>query len=440
MRRALGVVWGAPVMIAWMAVAGCDEPFQPLQESDRNLSIFGALDAATDTQWVRVMPVRPTVLTTSDPLGVTVTLEHSATGRIVELRDSLVQFFGRNVQDAISLFTHNFWTTEPIEPGETYSFRVAKPDGGSAGATVPIPGEYPVSVTYSAFDGAIADVRVTEIDYLGLVLFRHHVPLDCVDWPGPPFYLGVAFPVGLPNSGVFRVRVSSFLDPRIQLPCEIVKTDLFVVASGSPWPADLEYDPAALGVLTAPQNVENGVGFLGGILSKPIPWEPCTVEPPSGSGCELTYDPTSATLAGTVTDAATGNPILGAELRLTEIGADPTPPTRNRGSTDREGSYEIGAVPVAVEQVFRVSHPSHCTPDPLSPFAFLDHVDTLTALTPAARTTLDVALERNPACVGVQLSGSTRKPSSRAASASRSSKVTISAPLPGPAQTRAAAR
>lgn len=398
MSRAPGVVWGASVMLAWMALAACDEPFQPIQETGRDISIFGALDAATDTQWVRVMPVRPTLFTTSDPLGVTVTLEHSATGRTVELRDSMVRFIGGISVDTISLFTHNFWTTEPIEPGETYHFRVSDPDGSSAGATVPIPGDYPVSVTYSAFNDQLADVLVSGIDYLGLVLFRRHLPLDCVDWPGPPFYFGVAFPVGPPNSGVFRVPVSSFLDPQIQLPCEIVTMDLFVVASGSPWPAGLEFDPAALGVLMAPQNIENGVGFLGGILSKPLPWEPCTVEPPSGSGCQLTYDPTSATLMGTVTHAATGNPIPGAELRLTEIGIDPTPPTRNRGSTDGEGSYEIGAVRVDVEQVFRISHPGRCSQDPLSPFAFLDHVDTLTALPPAARTTLDVTLERNPAC------------------------------------------
>jgi len=47
------------------------------------MSVFGALDASADTQWIRVTPLRHTVLASPDPLGSTVTLERAGTGKTV---------------------------------------------------------------------------------------------------------------------------------------------------------------------------------------------------------------------------------------------------------------------------------------------------------------------------------------------------------------------
>jgi len=74
--------------VAW----ACDDPFLPLAESEVQLSVFGYLDAAADTQWVRVMPIRPLALTSPDSFGIIVTLENLGSGQTVELRDSLFTY------------------------------------------------------------------------------------------------------------------------------------------------------------------------------------------------------------------------------------------------------------------------------------------------------------------------------------------------------------
>jgi hypothetical protein len=113
-------------------VAACDESFDPTAPSDFAFSVFGYLDASADTQWIRVMPIRPLKVTSRDALGATVTLEHLGTGRIIELRDSLFRFSSSSDPD-IGAYVHNFWTAEAIEPGAAYRFS-ARREGKTGGS------------------------------------------------------------------------------------------------------------------------------------------------------------------------------------------------------------------------------------------------------------------------------------------------------------------
>jgi len=48
--------------------SGCEDTFEPYKSSDRHFSIFGYLNAAADTQWIRVAPIRQSVFTTAGKL------------------------------------------------------------------------------------------------------------------------------------------------------------------------------------------------------------------------------------------------------------------------------------------------------------------------------------------------------------------------------------
>ena len=82
-----------PMVVVTALAAGCEEPFEPFQESpDGAFSMFGYLNVKADTQWVRVMPVRQNLFLQPEPIDAVVTLEHLGTGRVVTLRDSLFSF------------------------------------------------------------------------------------------------------------------------------------------------------------------------------------------------------------------------------------------------------------------------------------------------------------------------------------------------------------
>jgi hypothetical protein len=100
-------------------LAGCDQTFEPLQETDRVFSIYGYLEATADTQWIRVMPIRASIFSGPDPIDAVVTRENLANGRTLQLRDSLFSFrpFDPAGED---LHAFNFSTTERIEPGGSY--------------------------------------------------------------------------------------------------------------------------------------------------------------------------------------------------------------------------------------------------------------------------------------------------------------------------------
>ena len=103
-------------------------------------SVFGYLDLAADTQWIRVTPIRQNIRPDSAAIDAVVTLEHAGSGRVVTLRDSLFRFADPDVAGS-SAWVHNFWTTEPLEPEATYRLRVERSDGAATTAVVEMPAE-----------------------------------------------------------------------------------------------------------------------------------------------------------------------------------------------------------------------------------------------------------------------------------------------------------
>jgi hypothetical protein len=137
-------------ILALLALSSCDSSFEPIQENDRYIySIYGYLDAAADTQWVRVMPVHEKLFAGPEPIDATVTLENLESGESQVMNDSLFQY-------AANTYAWNFWTPMELEPTGTYRLTAERSDGVTSHVTVTLPESFPArswSKPFSRFRG-----------------------------------------------------------------------------------------------------------------------------------------------------------------------------------------------------------------------------------------------------------------------------------------------
>ena len=94
-------------------LAACEESVSPILESDQQVTLFGALDMARDTQYVRVIPIRPTLAPSEDVPELSVRSVDLTSGQTRTWRDSLV-----NYADGSPGFV--YYSPFRIRPGRTY--------------------------------------------------------------------------------------------------------------------------------------------------------------------------------------------------------------------------------------------------------------------------------------------------------------------------------
>lgn len=102
----------------------CNDTFEPLEENTKYVySIYGTLDVHADTQWVRVMPIGDRLFN-DNPVhdGTIVTLTHLPSGNVTQLKDSMFVFAGPS-------YVWNYYTTEPLIPGNPYELKATATDG-----------------------------------------------------------------------------------------------------------------------------------------------------------------------------------------------------------------------------------------------------------------------------------------------------------------------
>ena len=380
------------VLLAAALFAACDESFTPLAPTAARFSINGYLDVSADTQWIRVMPIRETVPAAPSELDATVVLEHLGSGETIVLRDSLFRFQVGPDVGSEGVFLHNFWTTEPIEPGATYRFTVTSAEMGPAEATVSVPDVYGVEVWINQDPrGRTDQLRLIGLDHLGLFFATAWFTDQCgsmVDRIGGNQTLQ-------PVERTFVVPVSrwSVARPRCGLP-EVHRREFFIVGSASEWPAEDDLDPNRLGGPGVVSTVSNAVGFLGGVLTRTVPYEFCRLEgPPGAPHCRLRYDDAMAIVEGTVRDVVCDHPRPGALVELRTLELDEAGYRRVRYATaDSAGEFRIEALEGEREYAGRVVFES---PDPNQ--RFREHTDTI-RLASAERRTYDVDLERFGGC------------------------------------------
>ncbi len=265
----------AALVISGLLVMGCDtsvDPFVPQDEEP--FSLFGVLNPAADTQFIRIEPLADSVQVGSPPtIDATATLEHRGTNRTVTLRDSFMQV-------AVDVAVHNFWTTEPIEPGARYRLRVERSDGQVSQATTTVPTAPPALAHDSTFflPCADADARNTfNVEVTGLnenhlagfwiiyVVNGHRFRFDHFDdatYVAATYEVPVLYGVDLPRIplvGAPGAPCTGRNRPSYAL--------IAATAGGPDWPA---FAGASLNEIARPDtfsNVQNGHGLLQGVYS-----------------------------------------------------------------------------------------------------------------------------------------------------------------------------
>lgn len=308
-----------------VVAAACNESFAPIAPSELAFSVFGYLDASADTQWIRVMPIRSLKTTSRDALGATVTLEHLGTGLIIELRDSLFRFSPVLAPDLgfDGVFLHNFWTLEPIEPGAAYRFSARREGKEPAEAVVEIPRDYEVEVAINQVRGGgeTDELRITGLKHLPFLRPTAHFYDGCGSGVSP-----IPYQRRSDDDETHLIAIRKRVETRDHCgPLWVANRELWIVGSEAAWPTG-GYSAGALGGSGMTSNVTNAVGFLGGVITKVIPYEDCEFQSdgaPVPQYCLLRYNSETATVTGVVSEARCVGPLDSVTVQLTEMDREP---------------------------------------------------------------------------------------------------------------------
>lgn len=261
-------------------LTSCNESFVPLEDrSDSPFSMYGFLDASADTQWVRIIPVRPQLDSPPEIPEMTVTIKNMETGKFAEMRDSLFQLRqGFNIV--------NSWSTMDILPEQTYQLKGELPNGSMSTVRVTTPEDFPEPNIDDFRGGCSGSMKLSGIESLADVksvwriqfYFGSREDLRVISIP----YRRKVLDLREGNYSVYidtNRELSTIADETLTTPdsLEVLSRKIFVASAGPEWNEDLtsleqlEY--------TLPQinsNVENGVGYMIGIVSKTIDLTHCS--------------------------------------------------------------------------------------------------------------------------------------------------------------------
>lgn len=275
------------VFLACLFMAGCDEIFDPLQENDSYyFSINGYLDASADTQWVRVMPVREELLTEPGPIDATVTLEHPESGESLVMNDSLFSF-------SQGTYAWNFWTTMDLDPEQTYRLTAERSDGKSSHVEVTLPNDFPTPLLRIQRNRSGVPLTATifidrSVENLADVQTLYRTLEDPEFFSIP--HLEDSFQV---SSGGFQVVMDLDedyleLNAYYTLPAGVgrpnyidtaeLEQQIFIATAGPGYPNFSNLDEKIISLPEGVSNIENGVGYLAGFVTKTIPYRSCQRE------------------------------------------------------------------------------------------------------------------------------------------------------------------
>ena len=259
-----------PVLLAvTVMLARCDDTgVAPFQESDFNYSIAGFLDGGIDTQFVRVTPVRDSIALAPGPLDATVTLEHLASGQKTTWKDSV--FLYQAAGEPVPNIGHNFWSAEPLEPLASYRLSVSRSDGAMSWATVTLPDTFPMPRIEAN------TIKIRGIERLADVVVEYRIQelIGGIIVTKTISYLPEVFAI----QDEWWVRVDRQADQNevslrfFGVPTQILSIKVTVAAAGPDWPDLTAINDQTLALPNIVSNVEEGIGFLGGIISRTFFW------------------------------------------------------------------------------------------------------------------------------------------------------------------------
>lgn len=265
-----------------MFAAGCNESI----EHDNNMafSIFGYLDPTAGTQWIRVTPIRSSLQTgppmfgipgsgspsapgsTDDTMAVAVTLERLETGETFALKHSLVfNYF------------NNYWTNAELRPGEAYRLSAEQPGLETSHVTVSLPQDFPTPIARISGNGN-GGVDIEGVEHLAYVQTIYHIQEESGRvWV---FYVPNIHNATRTSTGyevsIRESRDRQYISDRLYNNFTILERQIFISATGDPdWPDFPNIDRLVEALPQGISNVENGVGFVAGVISKTIPYKSC---------------------------------------------------------------------------------------------------------------------------------------------------------------------
>lgn len=389
--------------IAALAAGGCDETFEPIAPGALPFSVWGYLDAAADTQWIRVTPVRSRMQTSPGPSDAVVTLEHVRTGQLIELRDSLFRLSDPGGLGVV--YVHNFWTTERIEPGAAYRFSARREGEEPAEVVVEIPRDYAVEVWVSQLPAVSDSLRISPLRHLPFLELTAHFRDACESDALSRRAGGHSS-----DDAVLMIRIDTVEIRSRDAPPEcgdptIERHELWLVGSGAPWPEGSDYEVGALGgVPELPSNITNALGFLGGVLTRTVPYEKCVFQGGEEgvavpSHCRLRYDSETATLSGSVIETrCEDGPIAAIPVELRELDGEPPAHRKIRPTrTDPVGGFRIGGLEPGMRYLLRARDEPEIDADGNEVYLYSEGTDTL-ELGPGEERQVAVELERLTDC------------------------------------------
>ncbi len=268
MNRRLDIsIAGCMVIMASIAPAGCDSAIDPISErADLVFAIHGFLDSASDSQFVRVSALRPTILADAPSLEkVSVNSVDVASGGVVFWSDSLVLLD----DGSIGHLFHSEWS--PI-PGHEYRLEVRREDAVAATATTLIPLETDIRTLPATGDTL---VYVQDVIFRGLreapqeLVMKYGIGVDGTSdtdevdiWYGSQGMLG---PEGW-HFEVYLKRDQQVILQKLGLPSDYRAAVLHsigvqVTLSSAEWKQQ-----------DAPTNLVNAHGFFGSIGRFTLNW------------------------------------------------------------------------------------------------------------------------------------------------------------------------
>lgn len=229
--------------------------------------MFGYLDASADTQWVRIMPVRDSLFYQPDEIDAIVTLEELETGKTVTLNDSLFHFSNNR-------YAYNFWTTQSLEPSNTYHLKAERSDGAASHATVTLPADFPTPIAHiwepDDFTPDRIDIKGVEKLVDAQVIYQTQNKRSLISF--------IQDTVIVPD-GSYQVLIQPWINyESIGTTLDMISNEnlkIYVAAATSEFPDFATIDEIIITFPGGVSNVENGTGYVGGIVSKTIPYRSC---------------------------------------------------------------------------------------------------------------------------------------------------------------------
>lgn len=257
---------GGAAIVCLFCLVCCDSSFEPFSENrDKPFSLNGFLDTSADTQWVRVMPVRQSYIMGPEEIDARVILEHSESGESVTMEDSLIQYG--------EAYAWNFWSVMEIKPETRYRIIAERSDGAVSRADVSIPEDFPQPIM--RIDPFGPDViRVSGTENRVLVDEVYHLEHKItgqqrvVHEPVKRYFT-------IPSNSYEWLEISRSSSASFGENTDILEFYVLVAAMSADWPDGVEIDEELLAIPEETSNVENGIGYVGGVVGKKVPYKSC---------------------------------------------------------------------------------------------------------------------------------------------------------------------